>query len=358
MRVGLAALPRAGVVGAGLGLAAAGAAVGVLAERRVLRRRRAGEPFPWPADAPGRDVMTDDGVRLHVEVDEPGPGCAPLTVVLVHGFGNDLRAFRYQRRALAPYARLVLFDQRGHGRSGGTDPRSRLDRSVIDQLGADLARVLAECAPDGPVVLVGHSMGGMTVMALADQHPELFGPRVVGVALISTSPGQLAEVTLGLPAAAGRLVHRTAPPLLRVATRQAQLVERGRRVTGDVAYALARRYAFGGDVPPELVAFVTEMVAATPVQTLAEVFPAFAAHDKLRALDALAPLPALVLVGERDLLTPADHSRAIAARLPHAELVVVPEAGHMVVLERPDAVDAALARLLARAEPAAAGAGR
>ncbi|WP_331271894.1 alpha/beta fold hydrolase [Motilibacter aurantiacus] len=354
MRIGVLG-GRATALGAGLGLAAAGTAVGVVAGLRLTRRAAVtGATGAEAGTGRARVVVTDDGVPLHVEVDEPA-GPARTTVVLVHGFGNDLRAFHHQRRALRPHARLVLFDQRGHGRSGGTpDARSPRFRSVIDQLGADLARVLAETAPDGPVVLVGHSMGGMTVMALADRHPELFGPRVVAVALLSTSPGQLAEVTLGLPAAAGRLVHRLAPGVLRTATRQAELVERGRRAGNELSYALTRHYAFGGQVSPELVALVVDMVAATPVQTLAEVFPAFAAHDKLEALAVLAGLPSLVLVGERDLLTPVEHSRAIAERLPLAELVTVPDAGHMVLLERPAPVDEALLRLLDRAVPGGA----
>ena len=63
-------------------------------------------------------------------------------------------------------------------------------------------------------MLVGHSMGGMTIMALADQQPELFGDRVIGVALVSTSPGRLAEVGLGVPAAAGRVLFKVAPRAL------------------------------------------------------------------------------------------------------------------------------------------------
>ena len=75
---------------------------------------------------------------------------------------------------------MVFWDQRSHGRSG----RSDLTHATIDQLGDDLLAVLeATTAPGRPVVLVGHSMGGMTIMALADRHPELFGDRVVGVAL-------------------------------------------------------------------------------------------------------------------------------------------------------------------------------
>ena len=103
--------------------------------------------------------------------------------------------------------RCVWVDQRGHGRSG----RGSEGSHDIDRLGVDLEQVLAAAAPEGPVVVVGHSMGGMTVLALADQRPDLFDDRVVGAGLLCTSSGGLAAVPLGLPRQVGALVHRAAP---------------------------------------------------------------------------------------------------------------------------------------------------
>ena len=93
--------------------------------------------------------------------------------MFVHGYTQEMAVWHYQRKALAADnpGRLVFYDQRSHGRSGRGAP----ERSTIDQLGRDLRVVLDEVAPTGPVVLVGHSMGGMTIMALADAWPELFG---------------------------------------------------------------------------------------------------------------------------------------------------------------------------------------
>jgi pimeloyl-ACP methyl ester carboxylesterase len=146
--------------------------------------------LPSLADPPppgSRAVRTDDGVDLHVEVDE-NPD-ARLTVVLAHGFTARLAEWELQREELRPRARLVLFDQRGHGRSGWT----KLTQATIDRTGRDLGEVLDATTPEGPVVLAGHSMGGMSVMALARQRPELFGTRVVGVFLLATSAGGLVE---------------------------------------------------------------------------------------------------------------------------------------------------------------------
>ena len=123
-----------------------------------LRRARTDRhPAPEAPDV----VVADDGTRLHVEVDDV-PG-SPVTVVFVHGFTASLEEFQLQREALRGRFRTVLYDQRGHGRSAWGDVR----HATIDQLGRDLASVLDRHAPSGPVVLLGHSMGGMTIMALA-----------------------------------------------------------------------------------------------------------------------------------------------------------------------------------------------
>ena len=141
-------------------------------------------PTPVGPPPPGsRVVETDDGVRLHVEVD--GSPDSPLTVVFCHGFTARLAEWELQRAALRGRARLVLWDQRGHGRSAVTP----LPDATIGRTGQDLGQVLDAVVPTGPVVLVGHSMGGMSVMALARQRPELFGTRVVGVFLLATSAG-------------------------------------------------------------------------------------------------------------------------------------------------------------------------
>ena len=357
----MSALPRWGkravVVGAAAGVAAAGAAVGLAAERYAVGRsfRRADDP--WVDEPFGElhgtvvPVTATDGVRLHVEVDEPdgrgrgGRGRTAVTVVFCHGLGLSQDSWHYQRRDLADLGRLVLWDQRGHGRS----LRGAADQATIDQLGRDLHSVLEATAPSGQVVLVGHSMGGMTVMALADQNPELFKDRVVGVALVSTSPGRLAEVTFGVPAAAGRVLRRAAPRALNALNRRPGLVARSRHLAHDIEFVLTKRYSFATDVPPSLVQFVQRMHDQTPLDVLAELFPAFDSHDKLKALDVLNGVETLIICGERDLMTPADHSREMVERVPGAELVILPEAGHLLMLEHHDVISDHLRDLVERA---------
>jgi pimeloyl-ACP methyl ester carboxylesterase len=342
----------AGLVGGLVGVAAVGAGIGLAAERRVVGRTRlrpdpdAREPFfALPADRTRR-VVTDDGVPLHVE--EVGPEQAALTVVFVHGYTHEMAVWHYQRQAWSAEnpGRLVFYDQRSHGRSG----RGRPENSTIDQLGRDLHKVLASVVPRGPVVLVGHSMGGMTIMALADAHPELFGEHVVGVALLSTSTGRMAEVSFGLPAAVTPVARRVVPFLTRGMRSQPRPFERGRRLGTDLAFVLTRRGAFGSsDVSPALVHFVERMTAATPVDVIAEFYDSFTNHDKLAALDVLRDVETLVLVGSKDVVTPLDHSRAMADAVPGACLVVVEGAGHMVQLERAPLVTLHLRALLRRA---------
>ncbi len=343
--------PSRGVLGAALGVVATGAAIGLAAERFVVGRARlrpdpeADQPFFGLVAERTRTVRTSDGVQLHVE--EVGPEDADLTVVLVHGYVQEMAVWHYQRLALqaAGDVRVVLYDQRAHGRSS----RGPVEHSTIDQLGRDLGSVVDELVPTGPVVLVGHSMGGMTVMALADARPELFGERVVGVALIGTSAGKLAQVTFGLPTAALPVTRRVLPVLTRGMRGRPRPFERSRRVGSDLVFLFTRRGGFGSsDVSPSLVEFVATMGARTPVDVIAEFYDTFMTHDKLAALDVLRDVEVLVVSGDRDLLTPPDHSRAIADALPDARLVVVEEAGHMVALEHAEQVDAELLRLLDR----------
>ncbi|CAM5310651.1 lipase [Streptomyces narbonensis] len=193
-------------------------------------------------------------------------------------------------------------------------------------------------------------MGGMTVMALAEQYPEFVRDRVVGVALVGTSAGKLGEVSYGLPLAGVNAVRRVLPGVLRALGSQAELVERGRRATADLFAGLIKKYSFSSkDVDPAVARFAERMIEATPIDVVAEFYPAFAEHDKAAALAAFAELPVLALAGDNDLVTPSSHTEAIAGLLPDAELVIVPDGGHLVMLEHPEAVTDRLADLLVRA---------
>ncbi|WMX45487.1 alpha/beta hydrolase [Streptomyces roseicoloratus] len=285
---------------------------------------------------------------------------APVTVVFSHGYCLSQDSWHFQRAALRGLVRTVHWDQRSHGRSGrGPDGVT----VSIDRLGRDLKAVLDAAAPEGPLVLIGHSMGGMTIMALADRFPEFVRERVVGVGFVGTSSGRLGEVTYGLPTAGVNAVRRVLPGVLRALGSQAELVERGRRATADLFAGLIKKYSFSSkDVDPAVARFAERMIESTPIDVVAEFYPAFAEHDKAAALVAFLEIPGLALAGDHDLVTPSSHTEAIARLLPDAELVIVPDAGHLVMLEHPEAVTDRIADLLVRAgavpHPQTAGSGR
>ncbi|MEW1778090.1 alpha/beta hydrolase [Streptomyces sp. NPDC086777] len=372
-----------GVAGAAIGVLAAGAAAGVAVERmtvgRGMRRKArlaldSAGPYGTLRGTPGK-AYADDGTELYYEVDEvvpdPGPAVsprrrrlfgrkapAPVTVVFSHGYCLNQDSWHFQRAALRGVVRTVHWDQRSHGRSGrGVAQHEDGVELTIDQLGRDLRAVLDAAVPEGPIVLVGHSMGGMTVMALAAQYPDLIRERVVATAFVGTSSGRLGEVNFGLPVAGVNVVRRVLPGVLKALGTQAALVEKGRRVTADLFAGIIKRYSFASkDVDPAVERFAERMIESTPIDVVAEFYPAFTDHDKTAALAYFQNLPLLVLAGVQDLVTPSEHSEVIADLLPDAELVLVADAGHLVMLEHPEVVTDRLADLLTRAGAVPAGA--
>ena len=342
---------------AGITTGVAAAAVGaVIAAEKIAVGRIRLQPDP-AADEPfgqvhGRpvEVIADDGVVLHAEVS--GPDDAPVTVVFCHGYCLSQDVWHYQRLALAEETRVVVYDQRGHGQSG----RGASDRASIDQLGTDLAAVLAATVPgDRPVVLVGHSMGGMTIMALAQQQPELFGPKVVGVCLISTA-AHLPDATGWLPGPLRPVARLAGPAVLRgsASGRRAELTEWIRGAVGDLAFLSTRFIAFGDpDVSPAVVDFLEHVIRATPIDVVADFYGALLEHDKRLALATIGKVPTVVLAGGQDRLIPAKQTAALAAAVPGAFLVTAPEAGHVLQLERPEVVTGEISDLVAVALDAA-----
>jgi pimeloyl-ACP methyl ester carboxylesterase len=337
--------------GLATGVAAAGVGAVIAAEKIAVGRIRLrpdperDEPFGQLRGRPV-EVIADDGVLLHAEV--CGPDNAPVTIVFCHGYTLSQEIWHYQRRDLEADHRLVFWDQRSHGRSERSEPA----HVSIDQLGRDLAAVLAATVPPAaPVVLVGHSMGGMTIMALADQQPELFGTKVIGVVLISTTD-YLVDPTSWLPGPLRPLARRAAPVVLRGSSRgrRAALTERVRKAGGDLAFLSTRFIAFGDpDVSPAVVDFLEHVIRATPIDVVADFYLALVDHDKRAALPTIGKVPALVLVGEQDRLIPPVQAATLAAAIPGATLFQVPGAGHMLLLERPELVTEEISDLAALA---------
>lgn len=351
-----------GSVAGALGVAAAGtAAIGILRQQRQISRR-AGEDIPFGTlrSAP-ITVVADDGVALHVEVDEVEPtaptgavdrlirrghhGTPSVTVVFVHGFCLNLDCWHFQRAAYRGLVRTVYFDQRSHGRSGDSDRA----HSNIDQLGRDLHAVLDSVVPEGPVVLVGHSMGGMSIVALAEQHPELVGERIVGVGLIATTAGGLDPSRILLPLLPARLGGAFTTSAVRALHLGHRAVDSLRRVGAAFGAVATDRFAFGEEVPRGYVEFVDEMLSATPFEVVADFFPHFSGLDKFDFVEVLGAVPTSVICGTADKLTSIGHSRKLSARIPGSRLLECEGAGHMVIMERHELVNAELDQLITAA---------
>jgi pimeloyl-ACP methyl ester carboxylesterase len=344
---------KASVLVAGAaGLVATAATVTAVAVRATKRRHRddlyADEPFGRLAPDRGSTVVAGDGVVLSVEeVDPAGGGEPELTVVYVHGFALSRRCWHFQRRDVAklsrPRVRQVLYDQRGHGRSGPAGAVS----CTIDQLGSDLVEVLRATVPDGPIVLVGHSMGGMAIMAAAELEPKLFADRIRGVVLISTAAGEI-----GAGGLRRSLLSRYNPVTKgvgRLAEWRPGLVELVRAAGGKITQQGVRLLGFGGwDTSMSLVDFVVEMLDVTPVPVLAGFVDTLGTHNRYAALAGLKHAHVVVISGDADRVTPFSHAERIVAELPDAELVRVPGGGHLPMLGRPDLVYDHLVMLLQR----------
>jgi pimeloyl-ACP methyl ester carboxylesterase len=335
-----------GLAAGALGVAAAGTAARMVQHQRVIARQGAGDATPFgELRSPGLKVVTDDGIDLHVEIDEPASrGDHDLTVVFVHGYTLNLDSWHFQRAAYRGQLRTVFYDQRSHGRSA----RSAGENCTIEQIGRDLKRVVETTAP-GPVVVVAHSMGGMALISMAQQFPEMFGDKVVGTALIGTTAGGLDPGRILFPMVPLGLGARAVDRAVRLLDRGHLMVDRFRSAGHKVAQRFIDAYSFGDEVPRSYVDFVYSMIEATPFEVVADFYPAFATLDHFTHLEALSSVPCTIICGTGDKMTRVGHSRKLHARIHGSDLFEAEGAGHMVMLERHDEVNAELDELISRA---------
>lgn len=266
-----------------------------------------------------------DGARLHVEHEgaEEGP-----VLVFTHGWGLSARMWAEARRDLGDRYGLVFWDLPGSGRSG----RPPAGYS-IEGFAEDLHAVVDSLPPHRPVVLVGHSIGGMTTLTLCARRPELLNRRVMAIALMNTTHDN-PLTTMALAGLFTRLqpvvetVCRLEPlvsPLTWVMNWQAYL--------SGATHLAARLVGFGARPTREQL----DRIARLPTKTSPAVqargnlaMIQWSVTDRLPAVD----VPALVFAGGRDLITKDHAGEHIAAALPQARLVRVEDAGHMGPVER------------------------
>lgn len=285
-------------------------------------------------------MKTFDGLRLDVRT--YGPTDAPLTVVLAHCWTLNQTDWIYQvrdlQREFGHGIRIVTWDHRGHG-SSEESPKAACQ---IPNLARDMSDVIDTYAPTGKLVIAGHSIGGMTTMVLARQRPELFD-RVVGVVFVSTSSGQLDTVTLGLPEM-GPALRAQIPRML--ALRSRTLTKKARRRAPVIERLVIRRFLFGRPMRLVDAALTVEGLINSSAATVVGFYEDCLKHDAVDALKVFDGIPTHVLVGTRDVLTPPSHARRIAENVEGSVLTVVPDAGHMLPLERDELVSGVLIRLV------------
>ncbi len=339
-----------GWVALGLGVATAAAGVGA---RRWVDRDRA-RPDPYAGEAYGAvrgkpigPVASFDRTALNVE--EIGAGTP--TIIFAHGFSLNLTIWHHQITGLADDARLILYDQRGHGRSA---PSTDGDYS-LDALARDLDAVVTAAGVE-PVVLVGHSMGGMAVLRYCELFPATIGDRVAGVILVGTTAADV--LTAPLPVGSGRRTRATLQglqeALFRALAGRSDTIDHVRFHGSRLSYLGTRMMGFGRTPSPAQVDFVERILGEVRSDVWMRLLPAMFAMDVQESLPSI-DVPSLVVVGERDRLTPPGAAQRIAEALPNASLVVLPDAGHTAMLEAPDRFNDAVRGFLAGLEGQRAG---
>ncbi len=260
-----------------------------------------------------RRIVTDDGGEIAMTVAGPSDGDV---VVLAHGFTNA-------REVWAPVAhgliragrRVVLYDQRGHGSS--TVGR---DGYTIERLGADLRAVL-ESVEATYAVLVGHSMGGMTIQSLAAHHHTTLHERAAAIVLVSTAAAGL-----------GGRNTRAEQTFQRVIGGKAL----SRALGTKAGYAFFRN-TVGKTVRKADLVMGQQLFLATSGEARSGLLGAMQTMDLRKGIAGIE-VPTTIVVGSQDKLTPPKMADELARIIPGARLIRLEGFGHMLPVEAPEQV--------------------
>ncbi len=229
------------------------------------------------------------------------------TLLFVHGFPLSREAWRGQVDRLRGGYRVVAPDLPGFGESP-----ARPGPLTMDRLTDDVRGLLARLAP-GPAVLIGHSMGGYVALAFVRRFPEMLS----GLVLVGTRAGK------DTPEAA--------------AARRATAEKVGAGGTGVVIDAMAPKMLSPANRDPGMAREVrTLMAGASPEGVIGALLGMAERPDATPTLAGIL-VPTLVVTGQDDALIPPAESEALARAIPGAWLRIIPQAGHLVALERPEA---------------------
>lgn len=253
---------------------------------------------------------------IEIGYDDVGSG---VPVVFVHGFPHHRGLWSPQVNALVDRARCIAPDLRGFGDSTAAQPYS------MERYADDLAGLL-NTARIERAVIVGLSMGGYIAFAFWRLHRE----RVRALVLADTRAGADAE--------AGR--HK----------RQELIAMARERGAGAVADAMLPGMIGKSTRAknPDVVESVHRMLAAAPVDGMVGALEAMMARPDSTALLATIDVPTVIIVGDEDVLTPVEESRAMADGIRGSRLEIIAGAGHVSNVERPAAFNHILTEFLAQ----------
>jgi non-heme chloroperoxidase len=305
-------------VAAGAAVTLAGAAFA--SERIAADRLRRHDDADADADlSPAfdeiRSLPSDDGGAISVISRGEGP-----PIVLSHGVLLSVRTWVKQMESLPEAGfRTIAFDHRGHG-------ASKIGKSghALDTLADDM-RCVVEGLDLKDAVLVGHSMGGVAAQLFCLRHPDVVRDRVAGVVLLST---------LSRTALSGNRHLLHALELLAGATPDAGGVMKLTNVG-----LLVARIGFGRNPQPSHVELTRQMIMACDPATRKAAPSALLGLDLTKELSRIA-VPTIVISGTNDVIAPPAESRRMARRIPGARLELLDGAGHMLMLERAETIDA------------------
>jgi pimeloyl-ACP methyl ester carboxylesterase len=306
-----------------------------------LIARKDTEPASSAAHGEGKVLTGASGAQIYVE--SVGPASAPV-IVLTHGWGLDSTIWSYAKRGLASH-RLILWDLPGLGRS----KLAKGHAPSLDDFAADLG-VVIEQAGDQPVVLVGHSIGGMTIQTLARDNPALFERRVAGVVLVNTTYTNPLK-TMILSGVVTALRWPLIEPMMRLTIWLQPLawLSAWQSYLSGSAH-LANRVGFGRYVTRSQLEHTTLLATRNPPAVQAQGNLAMFRWDVAETLPHIAK-PVLVLGGDVDLVTKLEASRKISSAIPRARLQVVNGVNHMGFLERADIYNRAILEFTADLRP-------
>jgi pimeloyl-ACP methyl ester carboxylesterase len=308
---------------------------------RLLLARPDSDPT-HPLRAPGRLIVSPTGSSLFVET--LGPADAP-TIVLSHGWGLDSTIWYYAKRALGERWRVVTWDLAGLGRS-----KAARGAVSLEAFATDLRSVVEAAAPSGQVVLVGHSIGGMTIQTLARDHPDFFRDRIGGVILVHTTHTNPLCTTVFSPILRALQKPVLEPsmyltvalqPLMWLAAWQSWM-------SGGTHWAM--RFGFGRFVARSQLDQTALLATRNPPGVQARGNLSMFRWDATGALPHIGK-PTLILAGDLDIVTKVEASETMAGLVPGGALEIVEGVNHMGFLERPELYDNLIASFVERCQP-------